>query len=168
MKTLSLLVAIMIAACSGGADEQLELQIAVPAHFTVNGDPTSIYMQAGDKLVVALVAIGAKQKAVVFSGDALPPFATLDGQLLTLSPTRSQAGDYSLKLSATAGSEKITTTLRLSVGRYNSPPEWNGFLDMGDEQNGARIYTCPSSLICTIGRNPWIHMYACDPEGDRI
>src|SRR6266404_2846386 len=100
MRVLSLLVAIVVAACSGEPEEQLQLQIAAPDESTMKGDSSGIQMQAGDKLVVALVAIGAKHGPVAFLGDALPAFASLDGQLLTLSPARSEAGEYSLRLSA--------------------------------------------------------------------
>ena len=102
MKVLSLLAAGAVVACSGAQTDHFKLQISAPQASTRDGDSTRLQMQAGDKLVVALVGIGA-EGPITYSGKSLPSFAGLDGQLLTLAPARSQAGEYSLNLSATAG-----------------------------------------------------------------
>src|SRR5438132_8095762 len=133
MKRLWPLIVAASLACGSGSRQQFQLQIASPNSSMVDGDSTKLRMQAGEKLIVALVVVGHAPGQVRYSSQNLPAFGTLDGSLLTLSPARSQAGEYSFTLTATAGSDSQSATLSVSVGRYNSAPTWRPYANWEDE-----------------------------------
>jgi hypothetical protein len=95
-----------------------------------------------------------------------PHFATLSGQLLTLSPTRADEGDYTIALIAESEGQKASTTLDVSVVRPNSAPSpvSIGFADGGVHD----FATCPGPKWCTAVGTPYIVVVTDDRDGDAI
>jgi len=91
----------------------------------------------------------------------------LSDSILTLAPQRADMGEYSLTLVATAGGESQSSTLQVSVLRFNSPPTGG----LGHFSSDIRAYydwTCPNPKTCTAIGTPVLHLYSCDAEGDGV
>jgi hypothetical protein len=94
-----------------------------------------------------------------------PGFATLNGQLLTLSPTRADQGDYPIALVAESGGEKASTTLTVTVVRPNSAPS-----PVSLHLSDAGIHdlaTCPGNWCTAIG-TPYVGVGTDDRDGDAV
>src|SRR3954471_11426173 len=162
-----------LAACGSGSTSTSHLALQLTSSEAIDGAAPRIAMRAGETRTVVVVAIGA-DGTVKFAGRELPAFAKLDGPILTLSPQRQDAGDYSLSLSATDGHDSVTAELALSVGRENSAPSWASgnefsFGGFGDDTNGMRYIACPGPATCTAAPDSYVEIHeACDAEGDGI
>jgi hypothetical protein len=144
---------------SAAPASHLSLQL-ISSDSSGGATASKIEMRAAETRTVVLVAVGADGPATFSSGN-LPPFATLDGPVLTLSPQRPDTGDYSLALTVTAGHDSATADVRLSVLRSNGGPTWapsfNPILGTGlsDDLNGPRP-RCPSPETCTLAPNSFL------------
>lgn len=83
---------------------------------------SQVHVHAGETATVVFSAIGSQEPAS-YAVEPMPRFATLDGALLRLAPTRSDAGEFDLAVTATAGQLHSMGTLRVVVQRPNAPPE---------------------------------------------
>jgi hypothetical protein len=95
----------MLTGC-GSPQSRLELQLISSGTVASaeDGAVASISMRTGETRTVEIVALRASA-VVTYSAIGLPPFAVLDGPLLTLTPARRDAGQYALTLTATAGDQ---------------------------------------------------------------
>jgi len=128
-------------------------------------------MRAGETRMLALVVVGSVSSPVTYEVKNAPAFATLEGAVLTLSPQRQDAGEYAMDLVATAGRESQTTSLHLTVMRFNSAPRasFQYGIRFGDSSGsrGACIYA-PTPPGCTLGPDPYVTTLVCDPDGDAM
>jgi hypothetical protein len=93
----------------------------------------------------------------------------LNGPLLTLSPTRSDQGQFDVVVIAQAGSESASVSLRIAVNRKNTPPTWSYGLTtlFADDEGMHHILICPGPH-CTASGTPKVAVLVCDEEGDGI
>src|SRR5438445_11071953 len=98
MKRIMLVILVVATGCGRESTRvpASRLELVVP--------DTTIDMQGGQTREIQLLVVGAKAEQVNYSAE-LPAFARLAGSLLTLTPTRSDAGSYKLTVTATAGNE---------------------------------------------------------------
>jgi len=165
--------ALLVIACGSSQQSHLQLQVTSSDSSGMSDDAGAphVTMTTGQTRLLVLVAVGANAP-VTYAADHLPAFAVLDGPVLTISPVRADAGEYTLDVTAVSGPESQTVALKLSVQRENTAPTWSTTFWpdrglMGDE-NGAHIWACPNAATCTIGGTPTLQLAACDAEGDRI
>ena len=133
-------------------------------------------LEAGQRVLVQLFVVGTVPAPVTFSAVDLPSFATLDGPLLTLAPSRSAKGTYAIELVATAGNASASSTLNIEVTRFNSPPTrtTNQRVILGDDDGHPDSshpylsYYCPNPTLCTAIGVPRLRLEACDAEGDGL
>jgi hypothetical protein len=172
MRRLALLIVLVASGCgSKSAPKTFTLQLSTSS-VSDAGLPL-ISMQGGDTKIIELFAVGASSP-ITFSGANLPRFAALQGPILTLSPSRQDAGDFVLTLTATDGSASQSTNLEVLVQRYNTPPTWDPgpSLFLGDDQiqcGGDLVPAfapCPKPLYCTAHGTPKVCVLATDAEGD--
>lgn len=143
---LILLVLIALAACTepNTATDTLALQLAdTPLQLTA---PTSVLLQ--------IVVVGADGNAVSVSSPDLPPFASLQGTLLTLAPGYEDVGSYAIELDATTSQATATGVLSVQVTRSNTGP----------------YFLMPMFVNNGVDGNPVPHLLGavCDKEGDNF
>src|SRR3954469_16512524 len=160
------LVGIVLVAACGGSAPAARFVVQAVSSASTDGRPTnSLTMNSGEVRTIELMVIGPVPGAVSVSMKDAPEFATLRGQLLTLSPTRGNQGDYPITLVAESEGQKAATTLTVSVVRPNSPPSLGlvllsgGIHDMG---------TCPDPKWCTVVGTPSLAVITTDAEGDAV
>jgi len=118
-------------------------------------------IQAPAPFTIMLMVVGQASESAVISSPDLPGFASLTGKFLTLLPSYSDAGQYTITLIASIPSgASATATLRLEVTRSNSPPMWLPALVFEDGQTmgGYPQFSQSPTLVAVI----------CDKEGDDI
>lgn len=175
MKRLSFasLVAAAIACGTGSSGSRLRLQFS--SSNAIDGSSSQLQMQAGETTTIVLMAVGA-DGPVTFSGSDFPPFASLQGPLLTLAPGRPDAGSYTLRFVAQSGQESANAVLSLEVSRFNTPPDaelWSmaegasGMGQPGFAERDPMVGTCPGPQSCTV-LYPWLYFFLSDAEGDGI
>lgn len=151
-----------IAGCGTSTSESETFRLEVD-----DGD-SAIEMQAGETRSIQIVVIGASEP-VTITAD-LPPFAALTGTLLTISPARTDAGAYSLAITATAGSLSHTVILNVTVHLQNTPPR-AGFIGtwalLADDDGLRRFETCPGPY-CTLLEGSSLLSVVCDDELDEV
>lgn len=126
-----------------------------------------ITMQAGQTLALQLLVIGAGSEQATISSPDLPPFATLQGSRLTLSPSRQYEGDYTLTLVASTQSSTASASLRLTVQRPETAPRPQVFFlsaTNGDNLGGF----CLDLPTCVLYGTPIFYLSAVDDEGDPV
>src|SRR5438046_1684103 len=113
------IVGLLLAAAACGRDSgpsrMSSLQLVVPAG--------AIEMQGGETRQIQLLVLGVYNDQVTLSGQ-LPTFASISGSMLTLAPTRADAGDYPMTVTATASGDSTSAELRVIVSVPNTPPNW--------------------------------------------
>jgi hypothetical protein len=142
-----------------------KLELSPPASAAAT-DSSEIEIQAGETTIVELVVVGAASGSFAFGASNLPPFATMNGPALKLSPTRQDAGGYAVTLTASDGAETQSVTLDLVVQRSEAPPRWSGGYMFGDGTGFRR--DCLSPSTCTALGTPKLYMTVCDADDDRI
>src|SRR6267154_3043213 len=157
---IAFVTGVAIAGCGSGSKSASHLALQLSSSDAVDGAAPRIAMRAGETRTVVVVAIGA-DGTVTYGGRELPAFAKLDGPILTLSPQRQEAGEYSLSLSATDGHDSVTAELALSVARENTAPSWASgnefsFGGFGDDTNGTRYLACPGAATCTAAPDSYV------------
>ena len=169
-KLFAVVVSAAVLACGGEAvsNRTTTFQLVVPA--------TSIEIAGGDTKTIQLLVLGEGAEPVAVTGE-LPAFATLQGDLLTLAPSRADLGQWDVELVATAGTQAASATLIVNVTRTNTAPTWGSSdLMMSDDAGiygpGAcmapdRSDCCPGTS-CLIGTSPAITLRVCDAEGDAV
>lgn len=125
----------------------------------VSSEPVEI--QAPTTILVQIIVVGGDGAPVSITATDLPPFATLSGSALTLSPTLADAGDYAVTLTATSGTKQDSATLRLHVTRLNTPPMW---APVPMIQDAARTINVSSGG--TITGTPYLWAVVYDDEAD--
>jgi hypothetical protein len=164
-----LLVALssLAVACGSGADQgQVRFQLVVPG--------AGIEMNAGESRTIQLMVLGSGNEPATLSGE-LPAFAYLEGDVLTLAPSRADVGLHTLRLVATAGSARAEATLSVNVSRDNTAPDniqapayW-----MGDDAGHYWPFLCEPPKCCpgpdcVLGSGPYLALQFCDRDGDAI
>jgi len=144
---------------NAGSGQETQLKLLV--------SDTPIVLQAGQSLALQLLVIGTGSDQVSISSPDLPPFATLHGTLLTLSPGRQYEGDYELTLIAEAGERTATAALHVNVTRYNTPPEFEGRMLLSDA-NGLADSFCAVVGNCTLHGVASIFLHVKDADGDIV
>ena len=102
-------------------------------------------------------------------------FASLQGELLWLSPGRADAGHHVLRIVATAGSQRAEATLAVDVTRDNTGPTWCAAPSywMADDAGeytpmvGWGTQLCPGET-CVLGSGPRLIVFPRDAEEDEI
>ena len=163
-RIIGLVAGILAASCGSGESARFMLQVGSEAN--TNNESTALILRGGETKTLGLLVVGTVPGPVTFSGRNLPAFAMLSGSVLTLAPTRADMGDYSLTLIAAAGGESQSSTLRVSVLRFNSPPT-GGFGYFSDDTSHYET-TCPNPVTCTAIGTPVLHLGFCDAEGDGV
>ncbi len=173
MRMRFLLAVLLVAACGRSASihAPMSLELSSSGALSQDGGAPTIDLQSGETPLLELIVVGAASGPVQFSAANLPPFATLQGPLLTLTPMRKDAGSYNLKLTASAGSESSSVTLDVIVHRANTAPvvTFAFFPFAGD--NRYYFSACslkPAPTTCTAGQGPYVRVGGMDPEGDAI
>lgn len=153
-------VLVLLACGSGsqGGPESSTLRIVVA--------DAPVEIVAGSTLLVQVLVIGPGASAGVISSPDLPPFATLAGSLLTLSPTRAFEGDYPITLVATAGSNIASAVLHVRVSRPNAPPELS-WVSMSDDDLSRSWNVCPGGW-CTIAGLASVVVVVQDDDRDDV
>ena len=157
MKRIAAAVGTLILAGCGPSGHQpaqeAQLQLVV--------SDTPITLQAGQTLALQLLVIGAGSEQATISSPDLPPFAVLQGSLLTLSPSRQYEGDYTLTLVATTQSSNASASLHVTVQRPETAPRlWFFSISgtSGDNLGGStaldRCGRWTSSIAWTTGAGP--------------
>src|SRR5438874_4490925 len=170
MKRIMLVILVVATGCGRESTRvpASRLELVVP--------DTAIDMQGGQTREIQLLVVGHKAEQAMFSAE-LPPFARLVGSLLTLSPTRADAGQYGLTVTATVGNESASATMQVVVRSPNTPPSWRmnpfgGGIGLGDDLG---IYGSPPSMggcpgpSCKLKGLPSIYASpVCDSEDDLV
>ena len=86
-RSLGMLLAVTLAGC--GPRQQTSMPGSQQDRLAVVVADKPLQVQAGENLLVQVVAVGRDSGSAVISSPDLPPFATLDGSLLTIAPDRS-------------------------------------------------------------------------------
>jgi hypothetical protein len=167
-KIFCVAVSLAALACGNGpASNQTTFELVVP--------DAAIELEGGETRVIQLLVLGAGAEPVSVSGE-FPAFATLEGDLLTLAPSRADLGYHAIKLVATASARTARATLAVTVTRNNTWPSWDYFVmsdDVGLYLPGwcsapDRSDCCPG-LTCLLGSSPLLHAVGlCDAESDEI
>ena len=173
MARVQVLVAAAVVACSGQASH-FRLQVA-SSSSTGAGQAPTVTMQAGETRLVRFMVVGEVPESVTFSATGLPSFASLTGPLLTLSPARSDAGETVVTVTASAGSESASASLRVVVERGNKPPLWHAGVgdhyllrdDAPYNQGYHHVGICPGPS-CTLVGTPRLLLELGEPDGDAI
>jgi hypothetical protein len=113
--------------------------------------------------LVVLAVLGS-DGPVRFSLGGAPTFATLEGDVLTLSPTVNDLGSSDVLVTATDGTHSDSKTLTIAViGPKNRAPVFNGIdfiFDSVSSEVGSGWTGCYGT--------PWILLYAHDDDGDAM
>jgi hypothetical protein len=167
------LAVLLVAACgrSAAIHAPMSLELSSSGAVSQDGGVPTIDLQSGETRLLELIVIGAASGPVQFSAANLPPFATLQGPLLTIAPVRKDAGSYTLTLTASAGSESSGVTLNVIVHRANTAPTvtFAFFPFAGD--NRYYFSACslkPAPTTCTAGQGPYVRVGGMDAERDAI
>jgi hypothetical protein len=155
-------IALASTACSQSSHWKLELSPS--ASTSGEGQSAKMDIQAGETTMVELLVIGAAPGPLTFAAADLPAFATLRGPVLKVAPGRTDAGEYDVTVTATAGGESRTATIHLVVHRFNSAPTWPRIIRFTDN-HGYRDLYCPGPF-CTADGPPNLSLAPCDAEGD--
>lgn len=130
-------------------------------------------MTANDSREIDFIATGGSGHGqAVFTGQALPAFATLRGAALLLAPENRDSGHYAFSIVANEGGESDASAFTLDVARRNVPPQLNGAITVGDTSASPPVtafpqYACPGPS-CTVFATPIVAVSACDPDGDPL
>jgi hypothetical protein len=166
---LCLLLAI---ACGQGQSVSPPLRVGLQGHATQGeGTVIPLSLNGGESKTLALLALGSTTSAVAFFATSLPAFATLEQALLTLSPSRAEAGTYSFTITVTDGRQTANQPFELTVARRNEPPRWFGFeqeLGMVAGPLSVRNWSCPSPTTCTLEPDSYLLVMGCDPDADDL
>lgn len=170
MKTFALFVAAALG--SGCGESKFQLQLASQDISRAPNGASRLEMQAGNALAVQMVVVGAGSGPVTFTADGLPGFAVQKGSLLTLSPRRADAGEYSFTLTATSQGLSSSVPVDLVVTRSNNPPRWllvNWTGIFSDDKGYRGEGACPGAATCTAYGEPHIQVgTAVDDDGDAL
>jgi hypothetical protein len=156
----------LLALCSCGSPLEQQTQ-DTKLQLVVSKDP--LLVETDHTFVLQLLVIGEGADEATISAPDLPPFATLRGSILTLSPGREYQGDYTLTLVATAGAKTSSAKLQVSVIRFNSAPVVNGIAQF-DSTGFVDVLTNPSCFPrpCRLHGTPVLGVYVVDAEGDSV
>jgi hypothetical protein len=170
MNRLILLVIVVAVGCGSGAAHRQ------PASLELVAPGAPIEMQGGETREIQLLVIGIDADQASFSAD-LPPFAKLVGSVLTLFPSRVDAGDYAFTITAAAGDSSSQATIHVIVTSPNTAPTWQPWdIELGDDLGiyntscppGFRCEVCPSAS-CELEDSPSVYLSAvCDAEDDMV
>jgi hypothetical protein len=158
---------LMLVACGRG-ESSFHLDVAASDLDEGAGIPT-VSLETDQTRSVFFVAVGSATDRIVFSSPSLPRFATLDGPLLTLSPTRQDQGQVDIDVIARTDSASARATLRVRVTRPNRAPHWSfgsPYLLLDDHGLHHGII-CPGPY-CTLIGTAKVTLNACDEDGDGI
>jgi hypothetical protein len=154
---------VLVVLCSCDPAERGDLAQGKNLQLVVTKDP--IVLETDHTTVLELLVIGEGADEATISSPDLPPFATLKGSILTLSPTRAFQGDYSLTLVATAGTSTSSAKLQVTVIRFNSAPTLNGYTLF---DSTGWIDTVYHPWPVTFYGTPVFGMHVADAEGDIV
>lgn len=167
-------LAMMVAAglgC-GVAESNFELQVASDNVSKGPDGASRLEMQAGNSLALQMLVVGSVPGPIMFTADGLPAFAVQDGSLLTLSPRRTDAGEYSFTVTATSRGVSSTVRIDLAVTRLNSAPRWDSIYftaSVFDDKGQRGWRACPGAATCTAYGAPHISVgKAADGDGDAL
>jgi hypothetical protein len=165
-RSLAMFLAVTLAGCGPRTGGTVNSQQG-PLALVVADKP--IQVQAGEKIFVQVVAVGRDSDSAVISSPDLPPFATLDGSLLTIAPDRSFQGDYSITIVARTKGDSASAVLHVLVARFNTAPTVRSspYMFLLIDKNGVRGPGCPGSF-CTLGEQAGIAVDVCDAERDAV
>ena len=152
MSRATLVILAFVGCGSGSRPPSFKLQLPFSSSSGDTYGSASIEMRAGDTRLLQLVVVGPVPEPIRFATADAPAFVALDGPMLTLSPQRQDAGDYTFTVTGTAGTESESVTLHLSVLRFNSAPKWVPAMLLFGDSTGDRwpAWTCPSAQTCTV------------------
>src|SRR5256885_1033136 len=91
-----------------GRQSSFKLQLAGSSQLSTDGDRSVVSMPSGDTLLLAVVVVGTAPAEVKLTTTDLPAFVKLDGPMLRVTPTRTEAGEYTFTVTATAGHESAS------------------------------------------------------------
>jgi hypothetical protein len=125
-------------------------------------DGREVPIRSGEQTLLLLTVVGALADEVTYTADGLPPWATLEGDLITFAPGRSDTGAFDVTVTATAGAASDSKRLHLLVSAKNRAPFIvDTFLT--DPANHLDVYRQPPSCML----DPVLHAYVRDLDGDR-
>lgn len=165
MRVFAGVIAALLVGCGSSGDSGDEVQPGVPLQLLVSAEPIEI--QVATTVLVQVLVVGADGLPVSISAADLPSFASLSGAVLTLSPKLADLGEYDLSLTATAGAQQDSATLRLRVTpptRENTPPMWGPVPMMWDE---AKTMPWPTQGAVISG-TPYLSLNLHDAEFDSM
>jgi hypothetical protein len=166
-RLLAVTLSALALACDGRAETgEQRLRLVLPA--------AAIPLTSGESQFIQLLVLGQGAEPVVFSAE-LPAFASLQGELLWLSPGRADAGHHVLRIAATAGSQRAEATFAVDVTRDNTGPTWCAaptywLADDAGEYTpmvGWGTQICPGEA-CVLGSGPRLIVFPTDAEQDEI
>jgi hypothetical protein len=155
--TLRLGIALSIAASLTACGSGPEKVTSNTFHIEAASEPVT--MSPGQSLLLRIVVLGDGAETATLSSPDLPAFATLSGMTMTLSPGRTDLGDYRITVVAQAGAHSASTQIAVAVRRANSAPTFgagNALLD-GDLFDSSLLFFAPTYCVD-----------ASDAEGDPI
>lgn len=169
IRTLTLACAAAIVSCDAHPGSRFRLQVDSSNGSSSAGGSTSLSMETGQTRILEMYVIGTASGPITFSGTDLPSFVTLEGPLLTIAPSRADAGEYRLQVTASDGRESQTAELALSVHRSNTAPRWSGLVLFTDD-DGTHVgwNVCPYPATCTAAGTAVMQFYLCDEDRDSI
>jgi hypothetical protein len=163
---------VVAAACGRGPAERarFDLTLSGAASKTGGDGVPEMTVVGGDKLVVQVLVVGNVSGPVAFTASGLPPFATLDGNVLTMAPARTDHGTFPLSIEASDGAQTVKTSMRVvAVARETT---LNGSFLWADQIAGRPYpilpFSCPSRETCTAYGTPAIEFGVCDDENDEV
>jgi hypothetical protein len=168
MRPLSFLACasvVALTACSRSAP--WKLAVASDGNALSKGSPAAVQVEAGETTIIHLLVIGDAASEVTFGAERLPSFAMLQGAELRLTPLRQDAGQYSMTLTATDGTEQQSMDIDLRVHRTNTAPLFV-HIEMIDASGIRTMFACPGPLTCTLQGEAKLFVHTCDAEGDAI
>jgi hypothetical protein len=172
-RIVSVAVLIAVMGCSSTPGAQFHLELSSSGTSASTGGSVKVQMRAGEIRTVQLLVVGSVPSSITFGANELPEFATLQGPMLTLSPGRADAGEYTITLTATSDGESQSAVLDVVVDRFNNAPTWTPptlafFGDDKGSPNSVRLWTCPGPTTCTADGTPHVLLTACDADGDTM
>jgi hypothetical protein len=164
----SVLVAASIVFQVACAQEE-RLKFDLSSFAMTGGSTPTVEIEGGEARTIQLVVMGTGADPISLSASNLPTFASLSGMLLSLSPSRADAGVYTITLTATAGTQSQNADLQVVVHRSNRPPLFGGGAPMLADDNGLRdSLNCTNESWCTAYGRVKLYYGACDPDGDSV
>ena len=141
--------------CGGG-----NLGPQPPAHLQLVVQDAPLTLVAPTSVLIQLLVVGGDGGSVTITSPGAPAFVSITGSLLTLAPTRADAGRYEVHLVATSATQESEAFLHVEVTRTNTGPMWlpEPIIEGTDTDTSERPIVQQATMYALV----------CDDEGDNI